>query len=125
MGRNLHFGRQGVARLFEACGIAPTQKLNERFANLLRQVERPPSGKRNEILFWVACRFAEMIAEDRLMAEFVISDLRHACLRNGLRKEPGGDREMMATISSAFGTVERQLAGAWRRSNGGPGIEDE
>jgi hypothetical protein len=27
---------------------------------------------------------------------------------------------MMATIASAFGTVERQLAGAWRQHNGGP-----
>jgi hypothetical protein len=116
----LRFGPKGVGRLFVACCIAPTRKLNERIANLRRQVERPPSGKRNDILFFVACRFAEIIAEDRLMAEYAISELRHACLRNGLRKEPGGEREMMATIASAFGTVERQLDGAWRRHNGGP-----
>jgi hypothetical protein len=118
----LRHGRDGVGQLFEALSIAPTRQGYARIENLRRQVERPPSGKRNEILFFVACRFAEMVAEGEVKADRIIDLLRHECWANGLRKEPGGEREMMATIASAFGTVERQLAGAWRQSNGGPGI---
>ena len=116
----LRHGREGVGQLFEALGIAPTRQGYARIENLRRQVERPPSGKRNEILFFVACRFAEMVAEGEVKADRIIDLLRHECWTNGLRKEPGGEREMMATIASAFGTVERQLAGAWRQHNGGP-----
>ena len=118
----LRHGRDGVGQLFEALGIAPTRQGYARIENLRRQVERPPSGKRNEILFFVACRFAEMVAEGGVKADRIIDLLRHECWTNGLLDEPGGEREMMATIASAFGTVERQLAGAWRQSNGGPGI---
>jgi hypothetical protein len=116
----LRHGRKGVERLFEALGFAPTRQGYARIENLRRQVERPPSGKRNEILFFVACRFAEMVAEGEVKADRIIDLLRHECWTNGLLDEPGGDREMMATIASAFGTVERQLAGAWRQHNGGP-----
>ena len=116
----LRHGRDGIGQLFEALGIAPTRQGYARIENLRRQVERPPSGKRNEILFFVACRFAEMVAEGEVKADRIIDLLRHECWANGLLGEPGGDREMMATIASAFGTVERHLAGAWRQHNGGP-----
>jgi hypothetical protein len=106
--------------LFEALGIAPTRQGYVRFEALRRQVERPPSGRRNEILFFVSCRLGEMIAEGEVKADRMIELLRDECWANGLRKEPGGEREMMATIASAWGTIERQIEGAWRRSNGGP-----
>jgi hypothetical protein len=80
-----------------------------------------PNHKRNDILFWVGCRFAELIVDGRLRPDDAIWFLMNGARANGLREEDG-DRQCMITIASAFGTVERQLAGAWRQSNGGPSM---
>jgi hypothetical protein len=84
----LRHGRDGVGQLFEALGIAPTRQGYARIENLRRQVERPPSGKRNEILFFVACRFAEMVAEGEVKADRIINLLRHECWANGTQHQP-------------------------------------
>jgi hypothetical protein len=86
------------------------------------QLEQAPNHKRNDILFWVGCRFAELIVEGRLRPDNAIWFLIDGARTNGLRTEDG-DARCMATIASAFGTVERQLAGAWRQSNGGPPMD--
>jgi hypothetical protein len=108
-------------RMLGALGIAPTRNLRGRLANLKWQLDQAPNHKRNDILFWVGCRFAELIVEGRLRPDNAIWFLMDGARANGLRTEDG-DARCMATIASAFGTVERQLAGSWRRSNGGPGI---
>jgi hypothetical protein len=103
-----------------AAGIAPTRHAQNRLAFLRSQLRGPAPSKRNDILFWVSCRFAEMIAEGLVRPKHAIDDLGTDCWANGLLKEPGGEHEFIGTVTSAFRTVERQLNGAWRRSNGGP-----
>jgi hypothetical protein len=124
IGRRLHVLPSQQRGMLGALGIAPTRNFRGRMVNLQWQLEQAPNHKRNDILFWVACRFAELIVEVRLGPEVAITLLMGGCWTNGLRKEDG-DARCMATIASAFGTVERQLDGAWRRSNGGPDIGDE
>jgi hypothetical protein len=104
-----------------ALGIGPTRNYRGRLANLRWQLDQAPNAKRNDILFWVGCRFAELIVEMGFRPEHAITFLMDGAWTNGLIKEDGHAR-CQATIASAFGTVERQLAGAWRQSNGGPGI---
>ena len=122
IGRRLFLLPKQERRMLGALGIAPTRNLRGRLANLKWQLDQAPNHKRNDILFWVGCRFAELIVDGRLRPDNAIWFLMDGARTNGLRTEDG-DARVMATIASAFGTVERQLAGAWRQSNGGPSMD--
>ena len=122
IGRRLLLLPARERRMLGALGIAPTRNYRGRLANLKWQLEQAPNHKRNDILFWVGCRFAELIVEMRLRPDNAIWFLMDGARANGLRTEDG-DARCMATIASAFGTVEPQLAGAWRQSNGGPPMD--
>jgi hypothetical protein len=122
IGRRLFLLPKQERRMLGALGIARTRNYRGRLANLKWQLEQAPNHKRNDILFWVGCRFAELIVEMRLRPDNAIWFLMDGARANGLRTEDG-DARCMATIASAFGTVEPQLAGAWRQSNGGPPMD--
>jgi hypothetical protein len=122
IGRRLFALTGQQRRMLGALGIEPTRNYRGRLANLRWQLDMAPNHKRNDILFWVGCRFAELIVEKGLRPENAIWFLMAGARTNGLRTEDG-DARCMATIASSFGTVERQLAGAWRRSNGGPPMD--
>ena len=122
IGRRLLLLPAQERRMLGALGIAPTRNYRGRLANLKWQLDQAPNHKRNDILFWVGCRFAELIVEMRLRPDNAIWFLMDGARTNGLRTEDG-DARCMATIASAFGTVERQLAGAWRQSHGGPPMD--
>jgi hypothetical protein len=121
IGRRLFALTRQQRRMLGALGIEPTRNYRGRLASLRWQLDMAPNHKRNDILFWVGCRFAELIVDGRLRPEHAIWFLMNGARTNGLREEDG-DRQCMITIASAFGTVERQLAGAWRQSNGGPSM---
>jgi hypothetical protein len=55
-------------------------------------------GERNNLLFWTACRFAEAVDAGVLGAEGATTLLRQCGAAIGLH-----DREIAATIRSAFG----------------------
>jgi hypothetical protein len=123
IGRRLFALTRQQRRMLRALGIEPTRNYRGRLASLRWQLDMVPNHKRNDILFWVGCRFAELIVDGRLRPEHAIWFLMNGARTNGLREEDG-DRQCMITIASAFGTVERMLAGAWRRSNGGPSMDE-
>jgi hypothetical protein len=66
-----------------------------RLAGLVRAVETAQPGKRNDVLFWAACRAAELDGADPAA---VTAALVAAALTAGL-----AEREARRTIASALG----------------------
>jgi hypothetical protein len=104
----------------------PAQRTRNRYARmlaLLRVVEQAPQGKRNDALFFAACRMAEMVIEShgrsrifcrqrRAAFEPLAALLREACSVNGLLAEDPG--AVAATIASAFRRIEESPKGGGR-----------
>jgi hypothetical protein len=67
-------------------------------AGALRRLRVATPGERNNLLFWTACRFAEAVDAGVLGAEGATTLLRQCGAAIGLH-----DREIAATIRSAFG----------------------
>jgi hypothetical protein len=69
-----------------------------RLAALVRTVETAPEGKRNAVLYWAACRGAELVAEGAASAEAVAALLCSAAVAAGLP-----EAEARRTVDSAMG----------------------
>jgi hypothetical protein len=84
---------------------APTRNLYKRTKHLLRLLRLAPLGERNSILFFVSCRFAEMVVEG-VIKETVAKHL----LLGECRRCWGPDLYRdQATIASAFKTIKGEL----------------
>lgn len=70
-----------------------------RLAALARTVVRATEGSRNCVLFWAACRVAEMVAQNQLAGAFAMQVLVIAAQRAGLP-----EHEASRTVESAFRT---------------------
>lgn len=82
-----------------ATGAAPPRP-RARFVGLLDTLLTAPVGQRNSILYWTACRAAELVRPGDLDEASVVTALTVAATSIGLT-----DREASATIGSAFGRV--------------------
>ena len=78
-----------------------TRNLRKRTTHLLRLVEDARPTTRNETLFWVACRFGEMIDEGKLTRPIAEQLLVSAACLCGLVREDGIDR-VGKTIASGL-----------------------
>ena len=87
---------------------APTLNPRKRIKAIVASVEYAAVGTRNTKLFCAACTLAEIVHEGHLKMWVAVHLLEQACRVNGLRKDDGRER-CMATIASAFATVERKL----------------
>jgi hypothetical protein len=107
IGRRLYaLPSQYRSRLLEVA--KPTRRFQGRIANLRWQVQQAPDGKRNDMLFWASCRFAEMIVERKVHPEAAITLLMGEAWTSGLSREEGKAR-CLATIANGFNTIEQQL----------------
>jgi hypothetical protein len=87
----------------------PTRNLKPRVDCIQRRVERERGNNREPMLFWAACKMAEIVAEGKLKLWVAQGLLESACRSNGLwREDAEGCRKTMA---SAFRTVERRILG--------------
>ena len=68
-----------------------------RLRGLLASVVDAPPGTRNSVLFWAACRAAEMAGEDLLDWDGAMSAMEQAGVAAGL-----GEIEARMTVKSAF-----------------------
>jgi Bifunctional DNA primase/polymerase, N-terminal len=82
-------------------GVERTQNLARRTERILRKVELAKPGNRNAMLYWAACRFAEIVAEGRLKPEVAEKLLRSAAQMCGLVRDDGAE-QVTATIASGF-----------------------
>jgi hypothetical protein len=91
-------------------GSPTTCAVGYRLNGILRKVERAQKGKRNHVLFWAACRYAEMIGRGEVQVGIARRLLIAGCEINGLWRDPkDGPERCMNTIASAFDQVERRL----------------
>jgi hypothetical protein len=74
----------------------------------MRTVENAKPGTRNGVLFWAACRLAEIVAEGRLKVGVAAALLESGARLNGLWREDGAD-QCRATNASGFYTIEQAL----------------
>jgi hypothetical protein len=74
--------------------------IDVRLRGILQSVARAHEGSRNNLVFWAACRLAELIKENALQAEEAIAVLIVAAGRAGLSA-----KEAERTARSAFKTV--------------------
>jgi hypothetical protein len=84
-----------------------TRNPSARFKVLIRELER---DGREDLLFWTACRFAEMVAEGWPKVGVAQRMLEQACKDNGLWRALGADG-CRQTITNAFRNVEEELLG--------------
>lgn len=75
-----------------------TGRGRSRFVALLDTILAAPRGQRNNVLHWAACRAADMIRDGGIGRQAAYTALAQAGEAIGL-----GDREVQATIGSAFG----------------------
>ena len=94
-------------------GDSPTTgRVGYRLNGILRKVERTKKGKRNDVLYWAACLYAEMIARHEVQVGIARRLLIAGCEVNGLWRDPhDGPERCMATIASAFYRVEQKILG--------------
>ena len=87
----------------------PTQHVWNRLTGLERKLGRAPPSTRNNELFKIACLTAEMVDEGVLHPNHAMAVLINGCLENGLLRD-SGRTQCVATIRSAFRTVEEKMA---------------
>ncbi|MBA9002033.1 bifunctional DNA primase/polymerase [Thermomonospora cellulosilytica] len=76
-----------------------------RFVGLVDTVLNAPKGQRNNALHWAACRAAEMVRDGHVDQHAAYTALTEAGVSIGL-----GEREVQATIRSAFGSAMGRTA---------------
>jgi hypothetical protein len=93
--------------------LAPvaTRNLRHRTKALLRELSSAKGERRDELLFWVAERFREIIGEGKLKPEIAVHLLEGACRTN--RLWIGDQERCKRTIARAFVTIEEK---EWRKT---------
>jgi hypothetical protein len=87
-----------LPRQAEAPHLSSATPTTTGLAGALRRLHAASPGERNNLLFWTACRFAEAVEAEVIGEDGATTLLRQGGEAIGLR-----DREITATIKSAFG----------------------
>jgi hypothetical protein len=87
-----------------------TRNMRQRVKAVIGVLEYAPKGRRNAVLFWAACRLAEVVGEGKLKMSVAVGLLEAGCRLNGLWRDPeDGPDACNATIASGFRTVEQAI----------------
>jgi hypothetical protein len=89
--------RQKRSRPSVSAGPSVAQFGKRLMAGLVRMVGQAPEGRRNDILFWAACRLGELVAAKQIEPAFGVSALEYAAARAGL-----DEAELQRTIASGL-----------------------
>jgi len=68
-----------------------------KIAGIIRTVASGREGERNQLTFWAACRFAELVAENLINRSLAIDLIVEAAIRTGISRI-----EALRTAQSAF-----------------------
>ena len=85
--------------------LRPTRNLTRCTQRILRVVENAPVGVRNARLYWAACRFSEIVAEEVLPREVAKQVLLSAAQLSGLTRDDGATEKTIASGLSTWKAV--------------------
>jgi hypothetical protein len=86
--------------------VETTRNFPRRVDHILRKVETAKPGERNRLLYWAACRLAEIVAEGGLKPAVAVQLLSGAAQLCGLSRDDG-QRSVAATIASGLRSLGR------------------